>query len=144
MKLVIFEDIAAAANFYPISLSRPVFEMRCGIFSLAEKIARRLQTSPSAYLCRSYLTTTFKRRTGTVAVNDLAGVKNDTVLMVNGQVKACSLNVVGNGPSEIGMKGEQVVYVRLADADTAKIDAAKIGVETAAVGRRARHPGQAG
>lgn len=130
MKLVIFEDINAAPNFYPISLSRPVFELRCGIFSLAEKISRRLAASPSAFLCRSYLVPTFKRRTGTVAVNDLAAVKNDTVLMVNGQVKASSLNVAANGPSEIGMAGEQVVYCRLSGADTAKIDAAKVGVET--------------
>jgi UDP-N-acetylglucosamine diphosphorylase/glucosamine-1-phosphate N-acetyltransferase len=130
MKLVIFEDLDKAANFYPISLSRPVFELRCGIFNLAEKISKRLQASPSAYLCRGYLATTFKRRAGSVAVNDLAAVKNDTVLMVNGQVKACSLNVAANGPSEIGMAGDQVVYCRLAGSDTAKIDAAKIGAET--------------
>ncbi len=130
MKLVVFEDIQAAANFFPISLSRPVFELRCGMFNLAEKITKRLSAEPSAYLVRDYLVATFKRRAGSAAVNDLAAVKNDTVLMVNGQVKAASLKVAADGPSEIGMKGDQVVYCRLAGNDTAKIDAAKVGIET--------------
>jgi UDP-N-acetylglucosamine diphosphorylase/glucosamine-1-phosphate N-acetyltransferase len=129
MKLVIFEDLDAAANFYPVSLSRPAFELRCGIFSLAAKISRRLGAEPSAYLVRSYLVKTLRRRT-TAAVNDLSAIGSNTMLLVNGQVKAGTLNVAADGPSEIGLKGDQVVYCRLAGRDTGKIDTAKIGVET--------------
>ena len=36
---VIFED-QSAANFRPLSWSRPVYELRCGIFNLRERVAR--------------------------------------------------------------------------------------------------------
>ena len=49
-----------------------------------------------------------------MAVNDLAAVKNDTVLLVNGQLKASSLNVAAAGPSEIGMAGDTFESVRVA------------------------------
>jgi UDP-N-acetylglucosamine diphosphorylase/glucosamine-1-phosphate N-acetyltransferase len=129
MKLIIFEDLNAAADFYPISLSRPVFELRCGILNLAEKISRHLKVEPSAYLVRPYLVPTFRRRTKT-AINDLSEIGSGPVLMVNGQVKSGGLSVATDGPSEIGMKGDRVVYCRLVGKDIAKIDAGKIGTET--------------
>jgi len=128
MKLVIFEDPQTAPNFYPLSLSRPVFELRCGIRNLAEKIEAKFDTRAAGYLVRDYLVATFNRRTE-AAVNDLSGCKDDTLLLVNGQVKAATLEQITDGPSEIGLKGDRVVYCRLAREDVGKIDPAKIGKE---------------
>jgi len=129
MNLVIFEDIEAAANFYPLSLSRPVFELRCGIRNLAEKIEAKFSTQAAAYLVREYLAPTFRRRAAP-AVNDLSRCKGQAVLLVNGRVKASTLNVAADGPSEIGLKGETVVYCRLTAQDAAKLDPAKVGKQT--------------
>ena len=40
--VVIFED-DCFGKFYPLTLTRPVYDLRCGIFSLAEKVGRRLK-----------------------------------------------------------------------------------------------------
>lgn len=39
--LIIYED-DKVSNLYPLTLTRPVFELRCGIFTLREKLIRRL------------------------------------------------------------------------------------------------------
>ena len=42
--VVVFED-DCAGKLYPLTLTRPVFDLRCGILSLAEKIGRHLLAS---------------------------------------------------------------------------------------------------
>ena len=42
--VVVFED-DCAGKLYPLTLTRPVFDLRCGIFSLGEKIGRHLLAS---------------------------------------------------------------------------------------------------
>ena len=39
MRLVLFDpDLPSRRNFYPLALSRPIWELRCGISSLREKL----------------------------------------------------------------------------------------------------------
>ena len=52
-KIILFEDEGYRA-LLPLALSRPVFELRCGIFTLRERIAAMFGAQPSA-ICRSYL-----------------------------------------------------------------------------------------
>ena len=52
MKLVIYED-STYENFYPFSLVRPVFELRCGATSLSEKLRRNFPSLDVAYSTRS-------------------------------------------------------------------------------------------
>ncbi|MFQ6048847.1 MAG: putative sugar nucleotidyl transferase, partial [Phycisphaerae bacterium] len=84
MKLVIFED-DRVENFYPLTLSRAVFELRCGIDSLGEKIARWAGRTADAVVVREYLSATLQARTA-AKVNDLAGLDGGPVLFVNGRV----------------------------------------------------------
>ncbi len=49
--LCIYED-AKYSNLYPLSLTRPVFELRCGIFSLGEKLVRHFPGVKVTYLVR--------------------------------------------------------------------------------------------
>lgn len=54
-KVVIFED-ELTSNFKPLVLTRPVFELLCGMKSLWENMVGRFYpASDIAFICRSYL-----------------------------------------------------------------------------------------
>ena len=63
MRLIIFED-HKREQFYPLALVRPVFELRCGMSSLAEKIVERFGAVDVAYFVEPYLADTFRKRAG--------------------------------------------------------------------------------
>ncbi len=52
--LCLFED-EHYAQFYPLSLTRPVFDLRCGMTSLREKITRQFPGAQLFLVCREYL-----------------------------------------------------------------------------------------
>src|SRR5918911_4463643 len=52
-KIILFEDEGYHA-LLPLALSRPVFELRCGIYTLRERIAAMFGAQPSA-ICRPHL-----------------------------------------------------------------------------------------
>lgn len=52
--LCLFED-ERFAQFHPLTLTRPVFELRCGMVSLREKIARQFPHAQHYLFCRDYL-----------------------------------------------------------------------------------------
>ena len=54
MNLIIIED-EGWENLRPLSLTRPVWDMRCGILTLREKIERRFGAEISGFICRDYL-----------------------------------------------------------------------------------------
>ncbi len=51
--LVLFED-EAAGRFVPLSYTRPLYDMRCGVFTLRERVAL-LSGSEPAGICRAHL-----------------------------------------------------------------------------------------
>ncbi len=59
--LCIFED-KKVENFYPLTLTRPVYDLRCGISTLWEKTLKAISEDigeseeNTHLLCRSYLT----------------------------------------------------------------------------------------
>ncbi len=55
--LAVFED-NRFENFYPLSLTRPVFELRCGGAALYEKIARGFPGVKLCFFTRDYLAET--------------------------------------------------------------------------------------
>src|SRR5882672_6724032 len=54
MNLCLYEDIEAA-SFGPLTLLRPVFALRCGIFTLAEKLALAFPEARLHFLVRPHL-----------------------------------------------------------------------------------------
>jgi UDP-N-acetylglucosamine diphosphorylase/glucosamine-1-phosphate N-acetyltransferase len=61
MELCVFED-ATYSNFAPLTYLRPTFLLRCGIFTLAERIAHTFSSYDVSYLCRPYLNPTLRER----------------------------------------------------------------------------------
>src|SRR3989339_986253 len=84
MKLVIYED-SKSSQFFPIALTRAVFELKCGITSLADKIKGNFSAGTVSYFVRDYLVPTFKKRNPSDSVNDLKGILSDEILIVNGR-----------------------------------------------------------
>jgi len=59
MQLCFFED-AKCTNFHPLTLTRPVDDLRLGIFTLAEKWSHALKTSNYCQLLRPELDRIFE------------------------------------------------------------------------------------
>jgi hypothetical protein len=53
--VILFED-EGYRPFLPLVHTRPVFDLRCGIFTLRERLAARLGRAPAA-ICRAHLST---------------------------------------------------------------------------------------
>ena len=115
--LCIFED-KKAENFYPLTLTRPVYDLRCGISTLAEKISK-ISGKDVNLLCREYLGPIASQKNKTLSnrVNDLEDIKKKDALFVNGRALLLNKEEIPeiplDGEEEIGIQGEDIVYARL-------------------------------
>ena len=113
MQICVFED-SGFENFEPLTLSRPVYELFCGINTLKEKIISVFPDSEFELLCRDYLTETVKSANPKIPVNNLKG---SDCLLINGRViepgKLAKQILKKNNESKIFLNGENVVAVFL-------------------------------
>ncbi|RLF15388.1 MAG: hypothetical protein DRJ66_04490 [Thermoprotei archaeon] len=89
MILCVFED-GAYENFLPLTYTRPVYDLRCGMYTLRERIERSLRRAGLDFdnvllVSRDYLVKVLKKRNPDKLVNDYDKV-DDEVLMVNGRL----------------------------------------------------------
>lgn len=82
--ICIFED-DRCTQFLPLTYFRPVYNLRCGITSLKEKIIRAYPKARVSLHCRSYLQDYMRLRNPGIYVNEVQG---DQCLFVNGRVLA--------------------------------------------------------
>ncbi|MEM1891502.1 MAG: putative sugar nucleotidyl transferase, partial [Nitrososphaerota archaeon] len=85
MRIAIFED-EAYRNFFPLTLTRPIYELMIGTSTIREKTLKNVANSGEAvFFCRDYLEDVLKERLPNSYVNDFSAV-DDSVLLVNGSV----------------------------------------------------------
>jgi UDP-N-acetylglucosamine diphosphorylase/glucosamine-1-phosphate N-acetyltransferase len=84
-RLIIFED-SAYANLYPLTLSRSVFSLRCGMNRLWQKIARRFAGYEIAFSCRPEVAGLLGAQTG-IPVNAIDYNPGDRLVFVNGRLR---------------------------------------------------------
>ncbi|NIR48526.1 transferase [candidate division KSB1 bacterium] len=84
--ICIFED-RSYSQLHPLSLTRPVFELRCGLTSLREKIRRQFPDRALHFMCRDYLVETVQETQSVANVNDLT---SGECLFINGHLLADS------------------------------------------------------
>ncbi len=108
--VIIFED-DLTSNFNPLALTRPIYELICGMKSLWENIVNRFYAeSKVGFICRSYLKDTFQQRTES-KINDLEVVET---LLINGRILAAFSDLPPlDGEEEIGLQDNEIVYARL-------------------------------
>ncbi len=82
--LIIFED-KKYSDFYPLTLSRPVFSLRCGTSRLWETIAQRFPGYEIAFSCRPELADLLHRCTD-LPVNAIDYAGGDRLVFVNGRL----------------------------------------------------------
>ncbi|GAA4499862.1 GlmU family protein [Hymenobacter ginsengisoli] len=108
MHLLLFDDPAIRPHLLPLTFTRPVAALRCGILTIAEKWERRLAPSSVGYLTQPYLQAKFP-------AGDVAG----PALVVNGA--ACPDDLLARQvqalrPGQGLYCGETLVAAHLADA----------------------------
>lgn len=107
--LCIFED-DAYENFLPLTYTRPVYDLRCGMVTLRERITRHYQPETKlTLLCREYLTATQKQALQNVEINTQP--ETGRYLLINGRVLATA-SIPLDGSDEIALSGKEIVYIR--------------------------------
>jgi len=106
--LCIFEDVKYK-KLLPLVWLKPVYELRCGMRSLMDKIILNYKNLTIELFCRDYLKDVVKERYN---YNVNAEIK-DNALFINGRIlmdKPISIE----GPEEIGINKENdIVYIRV-------------------------------
>jgi UDP-N-acetylglucosamine diphosphorylase/glucosamine-1-phosphate N-acetyltransferase len=109
------------ANFHPLALSRPVWELRVGMTSLAEKLIAKVGTTDVACWVPEYMAESYRAKTAW-KVNDPAAQDGEDLLIVGARVKAATFNVPATGRSEVGVTEDgEALYARVARADAGKL-----------------------
>ncbi len=125
--LCIFED-KKVSNFCPLALTRPVYDLRCGVSALWEKILKTIRGDGGVnkedihFLCRSHLAPMVAQRMGVSRVNQLEELKENSVLFVNGRLLFFQRQEMSlRGKEEIVVQGNDIVYARLEKATLRKL-----------------------
>lgn len=122
MRLILIDRTESLrSNFYPLAFSRPIWELRCGITSLAEKLVARLGLSDIACFVPDYMAQVYRQKTHW-PVNDLTKLTGDDLIILDGRVKADGLKTAVKGDPEVVLDAEgHVLYARLDRASAAKL-----------------------
>jgi len=82
LPICIFED-NKYSQLYPLSLTRPVFDLRCGMVTLKEKIIRQFPEHSVHLFCRKYLKDVVQQQNPSLKVNK---IDTDSCLFINGRI----------------------------------------------------------
>jgi len=108
-------------NFYPLALGRPLWDLRCGLTSLREKIIAGVGPQDVAYFVPDYIARFYQTRVDQ-PVNDVSVLKGDDLFLVDPRLKAETLSACTSGESRIGLDGQgNVLYARITKKDLAKL-----------------------
>ena len=128
MRVCVFED-QGFEKLYPLTYLRPVFELRCGRTSLAQKIERAFPEAEVCYLVRETVAPSFAQR-ARGQVNDFAALRQDELLLVNGRLlllgDACSCDPQSCKDAAY-VSGDALVCARLSAETAAKLAAESLG-----------------
>ena len=122
MRLILFDGTTESKrHFFPLTLSRPLWELRCGMTSLGEKLRTKASATEVACFLPEYLAETYRTRTER-PVNEMSALAGDDLLIVNARVKADTFDVDPVGAGEVGLDAAgEVLYARIPQADSERL-----------------------
>ncbi|MCF6147586.1 MAG: hypothetical protein E3K37_02900 [Candidatus Kuenenia sp.] len=123
--ICIFEDIHYS-RLSPLVYTRATFELRCGLYTPLERASKLYPGAIITLFCRDYLTDVLKERYN-LEVNAPRKPEN-SCLFINGRA-ILSHPVPPEGPEEIGIQGDTVIYLRLKKNTAGKISFEKFPEE---------------
>ncbi len=107
--ICIFED-SEYQNFLPLVHSRPVYALRCGAYTILERIALQYPDTKIKLFCREYLKNVTNENYP-YNVNETNSDDGDC-LFINGRLLT-SKTIPVSGKEEVGIKDDSIVYARL-------------------------------
>ncbi len=118
MQLILIDSLREnRSNFYPLVFGRPIWELRCGMSSLEDKLVAKIKPDNVAYFVPDYMAIYYGTQVEK-PVNDMATLTGEDLLLVDPSVKAAGFDVAAKGASEIGLNEQgQVIYVRISQQD---------------------------
>jgi UDP-N-acetylglucosamine diphosphorylase/glucosamine-1-phosphate N-acetyltransferase len=119
--ICIFED-DRCTQFLPLVYFRPVYNLRCGITSLREKITRTYPKAAVSLHCREYLSDYIRLRNPGIPVNE---IRADRCLFINGRVLAdgslAKKIPLSQKNDTLFVHGDQVVGAYLSEANLKRV-----------------------
>ncbi|MBN2417059.1 hypothetical protein JXO52_14565 [bacterium] len=131
LQLCIFED-DAFHQFFPLTLTRPVYELRYGMMRVADRLAALYPGSTVSFFCREELAADLQERNPGVPVNRVEG---EELLLLNGSVRDVETLAEAVDPEGGGIvyrAGDRVAAVRCSAVDLRKRGCERGGPVTAA------------
>jgi UDP-N-acetylglucosamine diphosphorylase/glucosamine-1-phosphate N-acetyltransferase len=127
MRLILLDQpTAKRLHFYPLALSRPIWELRCGITTLGEKLVAKLGATDVACFVPPYMADVYRAQTAW-PVNDPASLAGDDLLIVAGNVRAEEFHCEPVGPSRVKFDDDgDCLVVRVAKEDLGKLNTGSI------------------
>ncbi len=107
------------SRLLPLVYFRPVYELRCGILKLREKIQLNYPDIPITLHCRAYLADSVREKNPGLKVNEL-GEDINSVLFINGRVLAgedFADKVPADGPDMLYVDGETIIAARVSGSN---------------------------
>ncbi len=115
MHLCHFED--RAEQFAPLSLTRPVFDLRCGLATLAEKQRRHFAATSWSVVVRPALADWYRSEHPELAINGDGTFHGEDQILVNGRWLPPDDSFVAPATSCVGMAGDSLAYVFMRKSD---------------------------
>ena len=113
-------------NFFPLALGRPLWELRCGMSCLKDKLVARIRPDDVAYFVPDYMAGYYKTQ-AVEPVNDITAVSGHDLIILDPLLKADSLDVSAKGRSEVGLdKQGRLLYARIRRGDVERLRAQNI------------------
>jgi UDP-N-acetylglucosamine diphosphorylase/glucosamine-1-phosphate N-acetyltransferase len=126
MRICLFED-RGAAHLWPLTATRPVFQLLCGQTALGSKQLRYFAPCPAGVLLRPPLADCFRLEQPGTPINDLDWLQAGPTILVNGRWlpppgRAADLSAPG-----VALAGDEVAYAivgtdHLADCSPLTLD----------------------
>lgn len=95
-------------NFYPLTYNRPIYDLRCGILTLKEKIRHYFPSIQTTLQCRNYLADFIQEKNSDCLVNK---IQKQNCLFINGAVlfNENLLKQIGKNEEYIYKKDDTIV-----------------------------------
>jgi UDP-N-acetylglucosamine diphosphorylase/glucosamine-1-phosphate N-acetyltransferase len=122
MRLVLFDPLNdSRIRFYPLAYSRPIWELRCGMTSLGDKLIAKVKAASVAGFVPDYMADACRERI-VFPINDAAALRGDDLLVVNARVRADALTSDVQGPSCVMLDAAgECLVARIAKADLERL-----------------------
>jgi UDP-N-acetylglucosamine diphosphorylase/glucosamine-1-phosphate N-acetyltransferase len=126
MRVCLFED-AFAADLEPLALTRPAFELRCGLTTLAAKQIHFFHAESVGFLVRPHLAELVRLRSPGARVNDLEWLRSGPVALINGRwLPPPHASIAYSGPC-LGLVGDEIAYAVVDPMHLADLSGVSLG-----------------